>query len=370
MSSYTPIYTKPYSEGFVNAPPYETPITAEVMDAYDSALENIESYLAENPIGSGDAAMVDASVSYGTLIIQLCNGDGKIISEKRVILPNVDLTNGVTHAVVYNLISMNDISMYRKAGTTVGPRSVAAGSDVTASGYGAHAEGEDTEAAGEAAHAEGKGTKALANYAHAEGQGTTANGYYAHAEGSSTTADSQGAHAEGSSTTASGYSAHAEGENTIASGYDAHAEGCRTTAGEYYSHAEGIGTKAAASSAHAEGQGTTASGQAAHAEGQGTKALANYSHAEGQGTIAAGESQHVQGKNNVEDADGKYVHIVGNGSSDTERSNAHTLDWEGNAWYNGTVESAGIILIDTADSTKRYIVQITDGQLAVSEVTA
>lgn len=258
MSSYTPIYTKPYSEGFVNAPPYETPITAEVMDAYDSALENIESYLAENPIGSGDAAMVDASVSYGTLIIQLCNGDGKIISEKRVILPNVDLTNGVTHAVVYNLISMNDISMYRKAGTTVGPRSVAAGSDVTASGYGAHAEGEDTEAAGEAAHAEGKGTKALANY----------------------------------------------------------------------------------------------------------------SHAEGQGTIAAGESQHVQGKNNVEDADGKYVHIVGNGSSDTERSNAHTLDWEGNAWYNGTVESAGIILTDTADSTKRYIVQITDGQLAVSEVTA
>lgn len=34
---------------------------------------------------------------------------------------------------------------------------------------------------------------------------------------------------------------------------------------------------------------------------------------------------------------GKYVHIVGNGTSDTERSNAHTLDWEGNAWYSGDV---------------------------------
>lgn len=32
-----------------------------------------------------------------------------------------------------------------------------------------------------------------------------------------------------------------------------------------------------------------------------------------------------------------HAHIVGNGSSDTARSNAHTLDWEGNAWYSGDV---------------------------------
>lgn len=31
------------------------------------------------------------------------------------------------------------------------------------------------------------------------------------------------------------------------------------------------------------------------------------------------------------------AYIVGNGASDTERSNAHTLDWEGNAWYSGDV---------------------------------
>lgn len=34
---------------------------------------------------------------------------------------------------------------------------------------------------------------------------------------------------------------------------------------------------------------------------------------------------------------GTYTHIVGNGTSDAERSNAHTLDWEGNAWYSGDV---------------------------------
>lgn len=38
---------------------------------------------------------------------------------------------------------------------------------------------------------------------------------------------------------------------------------------------------------------------------------------------------------------GEYVHIVGNGTSDTERSNAHTLDWEGNAEFAGDIVAYG-----------------------------
>lgn len=38
---------------------------------------------------------------------------------------------------------------------------------------------------------------------------------------------------------------------------------------------------------------------------------------------------------------GKYAHIIGNGTSDTKRSNAHTVDWEGNAWYAGDVYVGG-----------------------------
>lgn len=340
MSSYTPVYSRPYEDGFVNAPPYKTPITDEVLNSYDRAIENIEDYLKENPIGGGDVANVDASVSYGILSIQLCSEDGKVVSEKRVTLPSVDLSNGVTHAVVHSLISRNNISMNRKAGTEVGSRSVAVGSDVTASGYCAHAEGENTESAGEAAHAEGRGTKALENYSHAEGQGTTANGYYSHAEGSNTTAGGQGAHAEGQGTTASKNCAHAEGSNTTA----------------------------VAQSAHAEGLATIASGQGAHAEGEGTNAAGSGAHAEGSGTIAAGQSQHVQGRCNIEDVDGKYAHIVGNGQSADSRSNGHTLDWEGNAWYSGTVESAGIILRDNTDKSQYYKIQISDGQLVVEQV--
>lgn len=80
-------------------------------------------------------------------------------------------------------------------------------------------------------------------------------------------------------------------------------------------------------------------GYCSHAEGEDTTASGYYSHAEGRCTIANSDYQHVQGKNNVEDSSGVYAHIVGNGSTNvnTKRSNAHALDWEGNAYYAGTV---------------------------------
>lgn len=69
-------------------------------------------------------------------------------------------------------------------------------------------------------------------------------------------------------------------------------------------------------------------------------AKGNYSHAEGQGTIATGNHQHVQGKYNIEDTNNSYAHIIGNGNSST-RSNIHTVDWNGNAWFAGNVSVDG-----------------------------
>lgn len=60
------------------------------------------------------------------------------------------------------------------------------------------------------------------------------------------------------------------------------------------------------------------------------KATASGSHAEGQGTKASSSNQHVQGKFNSEDTEDKYAFIIGNGTSDTSRSNALTVDWDGN----------------------------------------
>lgn len=45
--------------------------------------------------------------------------------------------------------------------------------------------------------------------------------------------------------------------------------------------------------------------------------------------------------------------IVGNGTSDTERSNAHTLDWEGNAWYSGDVYVGSTSGINKDDGSKK-----------------
>ena len=161
----------------------------------------------------------------------------------------------------------------------------------------------------------------------AEGDGATASGYASHAEGVYTTASGESSHAEGGGT-ASGESSHAEGGGT-ASGYASHAEGSGTIASDYNSHAEG--------------DGTTASGYASHAEGRDTTASGDRSHAEGEGTIASSDRQHVEGKYNVADANGTYAHIVGNGTSDSNRSNAHTVDWSGNAWYAGNVSADGAL---------------------------
>ena len=122
---------------------------------------------------------------------------------------------------------------------------------------------------------------------------------------------------------------------------------------------------------HAEGYKTTASGVRSHAEGYMTTASGESSHAEGYHTIASGSYSHVQGKYNIDDPDEKYASIVGNGTSDTARSNSHTLDWEGNAWYAGTVEgTAMIVKSSTPGSTKKFKITVDDtGAISATEVT-
>ena len=172
------------------------------------------------------------------------------------------------------------------------------------------------------------------------GIGVEASGINSHAEGNVTTASAPYSHAEGTSTTASGEQSHAEGEGTTGSGNSSHAEGFKSTA--------------SGNSSHAEGSNTTASGDTSHAEGNNTTASGNNSHVEGIGTIASGEEQHVQGRHNIEDTANKYAHIVGNGSSYYDKSNAHTLDWNGNAWYAGKLSQEGVPTEDKDLITKKY----------------
>lgn len=249
----------------------------------------------------------------------------------------------------------------------------------SATAYGAHAEGGQTRASGSTSHAEGWATQASGDNSHAEGELTIASALDSHAEGKSTTASGDRSHAEGLSTTASGYSSHSEGEHSVASGLVSHAEGYETSAVGDNSHSEGLSTKANGPQSHAEGASTVASGQTSHAEGDHTASRGNYSHSEGQGTLAFGydshsegfytvasgshshaegnatraegesshsegidtkatsSAQHVQGVCNIEDSEGVYLDIIGNGVDTDHRSNAATVDKQGNAWYAGNV---------------------------------
>ena len=103
------------------------------------------------------------------------------------------------------------------------------------------------------------------------------------------------------------------------------------------------------------GKTVEASGECSYAEGEGTKAYGKSSHAEGSFTTASSNYQHVQGKFNIEDTTNKYAHIVGNGNNNNKRSNAHTLDWDGNAWFAGKLSQEGTPTEDKDLVTKKYV---------------
>ena len=220
-----------------------------------------------------------------------------------------------------NAVITSSLSMGRVAGNVIGENSVALGHDCTASGTFGHAEGMGTTASG-------------TRGAHAEGEGSTASGH-------------RGCHAEGKGTTASGESSHAEGSNTGARGKGSHSEGFFTSATGDFSHSEGAFN--------------AASGRQSHVEGRDNNALGN--------------CQHVQGELAIDDASGRYAHIVGNGRSiinqqgETEylRSNAHTVDWDGNAWYSGDVRVGGSDYDHSTPLAKATIVELYETTMSLAQ---
>lgn len=264
------------------------------------------------------------------------------------------------------------------------------GTSATGNAKYAHAEGWATRVDGVAAHAEGYDNHAATDYSHAEGQKTVAFGLRGHAEGMHTSASGENSHAEGYFTSANGKNSHAEGQSILVPGGDdisialqangeaAHAEGCATKAyGKYShaegmyayasgicSHAEGIQTNANGTYSHAEGSGTKTAGYASHAEGQGSIAKGNYSHAEGSNTEAIGVGSHAGGYKSNASAPYSFCHgtelrtvgilpqaafgrfnetnssmlfSIGNGSSDTNRKNAFSINDFGTMTFNSNV---------------------------------
>lgn len=166
-------------------------------------------------------------------------------------------------------------------------------------------------------------SKALGRYALAIGSYVLAAGEYAIALGCSTRALGESSVALNAATIAKGIASLAIGRNTEAIGA--------------YSFVGGLGTKAEGIAAFAINQETNANGENSVATGYGTYANGLCSIADGLGTIADGDFMHVGGKCNK--TTGNKIVVYGNGTDGDNRSDAYSLDWQGNGEYAGHVNS-------------------------------
>lgn len=137
----------------------------------------------------------------------------------------------------------------------------------------------------------------------------------------------------------------------LASGENSLSWGAGSTAGGATSIAFGNSCQATINGNYAQafGNNTYANGEAATAIGLGTKAESAY--------------QLTLGKYNISDTNNTYAMIVGNGtgSSTSARSNAHTIDWNGNAWYAGGITvGENNYNIPTASSSLHMVVSDTE----------
>ena len=201
------------------------------------------------------------------------------------------------------------------------------------------------------------------------GSGSFVANYPKEASGTASAAFGRGNSATGDSSVAfgmlnivSGVTAFASGGLNKSTGFATTTENAYNTASGNYSHAEGYATTSSGAIAHSEGHSSIASGKGSHAEGAASEASGYYSHAEGRYTIANHRGQHVFGSFNIADpsgeaatANGNYIEIVGNGTADDARSNARTLDWDGNEILAGKLTLGVGPTANMDAATKQYV---------------
>lgn len=245
-----------------------------------------------------------------------------------------------------------------------GMAAMAIGKGNKAVGHYSFVHGYNTYAQAAGSHAEGQGNYANAGYSHVEGQNTETNALYSHTEGYRAKAYATHSHAEGGTYTFNGTEyhpetygkkSHAEGAGSKTYGEWSHAEGCMTAASGTCAHSEGYFTKAIGGHSHAEGYYCATSGDFSHAIGHTaiTDITASGSFAEGFHTEAVEAYSHVEGKYNVPLAG--YQHIVGGGSSDNNRKNIQTLDWNGNQVNAGNMTAKDFLFEGDSETLKAKI---------------
>jgi hypothetical protein len=226
---------------------------------------------------------------------------------------------------------------------SIGTAATANGASSISIGTGTNANGEFSLAMGEDTYANGDNSTAMGYNTYAIGYGSTATGAYSIANGYASTALGYGAYANASGSTATGVNSIANGYGSTALGYYSNAGGGGSTAMGWEttttggsSTAMGYETFAAGYTSTAMGRGTKANGDYSTAMGRVTTANGDYSTAMGDSTIANGFASLVIGRYNdsllspeISATSTTPLFIIGNGNSNTARSNAMVVQNDG-----------------------------------------
>ena len=223
-------------------------------------------------------------------------------------------------------------------------------------------------------HIEGQGNNALARVAHVEGRDNKVVGKYGHAEGRKN-AVGYCAHGEGNNNLVLADSSHGEGSNNIIKGNNGHGEGAGNYVSGSYAHGEGINNNAIGRASHVQGELNSASGHASHAGGLVSYAFGTASTAQGSNLRAWGKNttefghynDYAEDWNTNEEEYSRFALVVGNGKSEDTRSNALTLDWDGNLEVQTSVKTPCAILI-SPDGSEFKLKVANDGTLSAERV--
>ncbi len=290
------------------------------------------------------------------------------------------ITNGGTGATSA-ATALNNLGGFPKTGGTIN-------GDVTINGN--VIEGSGTISSGSRSHVEGIGCTVNGTTCHAEGRTTFTDGLNSHSEGGGTMAFKCGSHSEGLQTIAgdyideilktksydsttkkltfdTSYEGHSAAFAKLKVGMPIYAHSNRYSNTAYVFTIERINTAdnsiivsgwdndfvagkyaalkgenaSSSMAAHAEGWLTKALNTCTHAEGYGTEASGQNAHASGCGTIARAACQMAIGKYNKKSDSETDKFIVGNGSSETVRSNCFRVTTTDGVYSNSTYKSSG-----------------------------
>lgn len=213
--------------------------------------------------------------------------------------------------------------------------------------------GEDNTASGTYSIAIGLNNTTSGTHSMTMGFKNTASGSCSTATGGNNTSSGDSSVAMGAGNKAIAQSSIAMGSNNTSSGQLSMAIGSENKADREYSVAIGRQNTASSNNSVAIGSQNTASGHLSMAIGSSNKAYGTYSIALGEnsitsglksvamgtGLITIGDYQTALGKFNVDEteSDMRNLFVLGNGTDASNRSNAMTVDWEGNLGLSGGI---------------------------------